>query len=273
MTVGLVVGGGGVGGIAWALGLFVAFEEAGVLASTWSSIVGTSAGATVGAQMSTGRLTDAFEAQFRPSTEISADVDLAAYRRRIADIIGTERDGRVARRRVGQMALDAATVAAGTRRAVVADRLSSAEWPDSNVLRITAVDVDTGELVVIGRNDGVSLVDAVTASCAVPGVWPVVTAAGRRLMDGGIRSSTNADLGRGDLVLVVVPSVLDERGRTRLQREVESRRVVVVDVDAHAAASIGPNPFDPSRRQAAATAGLEQGRRLASSLGPTLLAG
>ena len=37
------------------------------------------------------------------------------------------------------------------------------------------------------------LVDAVAASCAVPGVWPPVTIGGRRYVDGGVRSSDNAD--------------------------------------------------------------------------------
>jgi predicted acylesterase/phospholipase RssA len=37
---------------------------------------------------------------------------------------------------------------------------------------------------IMDRMSGVSLVDAVAASCAVPGIWPPVTIAGRRYMDG-----------------------------------------------------------------------------------------
>ena len=62
----------------------------------------------------------------------------------------------------------------------------------------------TGELVVFDRESGVELVDAVAASCAVPGVWPPATVAGRRYIDGGARSGTNADLAAGaERVLIV----------------------------------------------------------------------
>jgi predicted acylesterase/phospholipase RssA len=56
------------------------------------------------------------------------------------------------------------------------------------------------------RASGVALVDAVAASCAVPGIWPPVTIAERRYMDGGVRSTTNADLARGsDRILILNP--------------------------------------------------------------------
>jgi NTE family protein len=76
------------------------------------------------------------------------------------------------------------------RRNIIERRLPSHEWPDHD-LRITGVDIDTGELVVFTRESGVSLIDAVEASCAVPGAWPVVTIGGRRYMDGGMGGSVN----------------------------------------------------------------------------------
>ena len=59
---------------------------------------------------------------------------------------------------------------------------------------ITAVDAVTGEFTVFTADSGVDLVDAVAASCAVPGVWPPVTIGDRRFVDGGVRSPVNADL-------------------------------------------------------------------------------
>ena len=56
------------------------------------------------------------------------------------------------------------------------------------------------------RESGISLVDAVAASCAVPGIWPPVTIAGRRYMDGGVRSAANADVARGhDRIVILNP--------------------------------------------------------------------
>jgi NTE family protein len=44
----------------------------------------------------------------------------------------------------------------------------------------------------------------VASSCSLPGVFPPVTIAGRRYMDGGMRSALNADVAVGhDAVLVV----------------------------------------------------------------------
>jgi NTE family protein len=55
-------------------------------------------------------------------------------------------------------------------------------------LRVTAVDVDSGELVVFGAagQSQCSLADAVLASLALPLYLPPVTIAGRRYMDGGV---------------------------------------------------------------------------------------
>jgi predicted acylesterase/phospholipase RssA len=44
-----------------------------------------------------------------------------------------------------------------------------------------------GADVALDRTAGVPLVEAVAASCAVPGIWPPVTTGGRRFIDGGTR--------------------------------------------------------------------------------------
>src|SRR5581483_5739954 len=114
------------------------------------------------------------------------------------------------RRRIGAAALAAETIDEAPRRAAVAARVPVDAWP-ARTLLIVAVDAATGETVVFDRGSGVSLVDAVTASCAVPGVWPPATIGGRRYVDGGVRSGTNADLAVGcDRVVVIVPLMADE---------------------------------------------------------------
>ena len=92
------------------------------------------------------------------------------------------------------------------RRNVIAQRLPSHDWPDRD-LRITAIDIGTGELVAFDRKSGVELVDAVAASCAVPGAWPLVTIGERRYMDGGVGSTMNLKLATDcESVGVLVPS-------------------------------------------------------------------
>lgn len=168
-------------------------------------------------------------------------------------------------RRVGAYALAARTVPEADRLAAVSTRPPSPEWPARRIL-LVAVDAEAGETRVFDRQSGVNLVDAVAASCAVPGIWPLVSIGGRRYVDGGVRSSDNADLATGSAEIVVVsplgldppfPSPLrDVVGRLRA----EGSAVTVISPDAASAAALGVNPLDPATRVPAAQAGRAQGR-------------
>lgn len=265
-TTALVLGGGGVTGIAWELGVLASASRLGVDLVDAELVLGTSAGAAVAAQVTAGvRLGPLLDAQRTPaheSAELQPDLDLG----RLVRIFRLLHDESVAERErlvaVGALALEAPTVDEAVRRAVIEARLPSHDWPDRRLV-ITAVDARTGELVRFDRSSGVGLVDAVAASCAVPGVWPTVTVDGRRFMDGGVRSPTNADLAGGHDVVVVL-SPLDPVGTPRLMHEVAALEsggatVLVVQADAEALDAIGPNPLDVSRRAVALDAGLRQG--------------
>jgi NTE family protein len=106
-------------------------------------------------------------------------------------------------------------------------------------------------------------VRAVAASCAVPCVFPPVTVAGRRYIDGGVRSGTNADLaGDADVILVLAPLAgLRTYGApsTELAALRERAEVVLVAPDEAAQEAFGPTMMDPSRQLASFTAGLAQG--------------
>jgi NTE family protein len=145
---------------------------------------------------------------------------------------------------------------------VIASRVPGDEWPPRRLL-ITAVDTGSGEFRAFAAGQGVGLIDAVAASCAVPGVWPPVTIGGRRWMDGGIRSPANADLAAGrDAVVVLAPVTQGLRG-TSVPSQVAAlrqrgRAVAVVRPDRAARAAIGRNVLDPARRAPAAPAGHAQ---------------
>ncbi|MBA9005334.1 patatin-like phospholipase family protein [Thermomonospora cellulosilytica] len=273
MAEALVLGGGGVAGIAWMTGLLAGLADAGQDVTGADVIVGTSAGSTVGAQLGGGlSLEELYARQVEPElqvAEITADVDMERF---VAEIGAALRDaGTVAqmRRAVGRFALDAATVPEAERRAVIEARLPSHEWP-ARTLKIVAVDAESGEPRVFDDASGVGLVDAVAASCAVPGVWPPVTIGGRRYIDGGVRSGENADYAAGaSRVLVIAPLGGLELipGDKPLDRAVEELRaagaeVAVVVPDEASRAAMGANPLDPATRRPAAEAGRAQGRNL-----------
>jgi NTE family protein len=71
---------------------------------------------------------------------------------------------------------------------------------------VVVIDTETGDGKVFDQDSGVDLLDAVTASCSVPTVWPATTIGGRRYLDGGMRSSDNVDYAVGfDRVTIVSP--------------------------------------------------------------------
>jgi NTE family protein len=172
--------------------------------------------------------------------------------------------------RIGKTALSTPTVAESVRREVIAGRLPSHEWPD-RVLRIPAIDTASGELVAFDRGSGVALVDAVAASCAVPGAWPPVTIGDRRYMDGGVDSTINLALaGDCDVAVVLVPA-----GRSAPSpfggggaAEIDAFRGSAFGVfaDDQSLTAFGANPLDPACRVPSARAGREQGRRVAGDI-------
>ena len=269
MTRALVLGGGGVTGIAWEIGVLLGLRDEGLDLVGADLTVGTSAGAAAGAQVLSGTdLEDLFARQLATDHhELAAELDLELLMR----VFGELADGPIDTAklaRVGAHALAADTVPEAVRRAVIEHRLPSHAWP-ATALRLTAVDVHTGAFEVFDAGSGVELVDAVAASCAVPGVWPPVTIAGRRFMDGGVRSTVNADLAAGyDEVVVLAPLA----GPTEAQVRVEldelrgSAAVALVTGDEATAAAMGPNPLDPAMRAPSAEAGRRQGRASAGAV-------
>jgi NTE family protein len=167
-------------------------------------------------------------------------------------------------------------VSEAVRREVIAQRLPNHDWPDRE-LRITAIDIGTGELVAFDRSSGVELVDAVAASCAVPGAWPPVTIGERRYMDGGVGSTMNIKLATDcDAVVVLVPSgqgAPSPFGRDpALEVDGFPGRALGVFADDDSLAAFGPNPLDPACREPSARAGRAQGRRVAAEVAAFLAA-
>ncbi len=269
----LVLGGGGITGVAWELGMLSGLREHGVELTDADLIVGTSAGAVVGAQLATGvDPEERYAAQLvPPDGEVAAALGTGAMLRLALAAVAGGRDAQRVRARIGRFARRARTVPEAERIAVIGRRLPVHEWPQ-RALRITAVDTHTGELVVLDRQSGVPLVEAVAASCAVPGVWAPVSTGGRRLMDGGVRSPANADLAAGcDRVVVLAPIVRAIGPMVRVEAQVAALRaqgaqVALMSPDAAAVAAIGRNVLDPAHRAPAARSGRAQAAAAAAGI-------
>lgn len=259
----LVLGGGGVTGIAWEIGLLFGLAEAGIDLTRADLLVGTSAGSVVGALVTSDvPLRTLFEQQRAPASgEIAARLGPGFLLRSIL-ALGLPGDRQHARARLGRAALRARTVPEAQRRAVIESRLPSTQWPERQLL-ITAVEAETGAEAIFDRTSGVSLVDAVAASCAVPLVWPPITIGGHHYVDGGVRSPANVDLARGYgrvVVLAPLTQALHRAERPGIQAAAlgSGVRSVVISPDQAARAAIGPNVLDPTHRAASAEAGQAQ---------------
>ena len=260
-----MLGAGGEAGIAWEVGLLAGLAGHGVDLTAADLVVGTSAGAGVAARINSGvGLAALYEAQLAPADgEIVAKFGPRAIARFVWAVAPARRNPVRARVRLGRMAVRARTEPAAQRRAVIAARLGTHDWPAGNLL-ITAVDADSGELATFDSGSGVDLVDAVGASCAVPGVWPPVTINGRRWIDGGMRSPANADLAAGyDRVVVVAPITRGFKPLPSVSDQVmelarSCQAVAMLAPDAASVAAFGRNLLDPRTRAPSARAGYAQ---------------
>jgi NTE family protein len=273
----LVLAGGGLAGIGWETGILRGIaDEAPETAKALLDLdvlVGTSAGSTVAAQLGSGLGLDVlFDRQTAPaSTELNPDVGIDEITELFVTAMLTPNTTTAEKlQKIGAVALSTKTVTEAIRRNVIAQRLPSHDWPD-RVLRISAIDTATGELVAFDRSSGVGLVDAVAASCAVPAVWPPVTIGERRYMDGGVGSSVNMALADDcDVVVVLVPSGRSTPspfgGGAAEEVEAFGGSAFGVFADDESITAFGPNPLDPACRRPSALAGRAQGRRIAAAV-------
>ena len=272
----LVLGGGGSAGNAWLIGVIAGLSEGGLDVTEADLVIGTSAGASPTDLLAA--ILDAPAPQridpVRPDGRAASWMN---HLERTNAIIAASADLADMRRRAGahaiELAADAGDSARVRWRETVAARLPSREWP-MHAVHITAVDADTGDPVVLDRDGGIDLVDAVAASCAG---GPAYRIGHRSYIDGGYRrSSENADLAAGcERVLVLSP--LGGRTRHPAQwrsdlgaqiEELEAGGSAVEKVlpDGDSLSAFGDNMMSPATRAPTARAGHAQGQRVAERL-------
>lgn len=296
----LVLGGGGILGEAWMTSVLAGIQEAGGFDARQSDrFLGTSAGSIVA-----GALAGGVSARSRvgeqpdlPALPSDDSHDESLITRVLGPVLGiggtvaaplaalaltsTARPGALARRAALQRA------PLGTRSLGDLDRMVERVGVtfDGRLL-VAAVELGSGRRVVFGAPGApeVSVADAIKASCAIPGVFSPVQAHGRSYVDGGAWSPTNmdaVDVRRGDAVLCLNPTgslpfspsrvtgalgpvSRSVAGTEALSLRHRGARVATVNPDRAAAAAMGVNLMDPAGRAAVTSAGLAQGRRLAS---------
>jgi NTE family protein len=299
----LVLGGGGVLGQEWLMGVLAGIEDATTFDfRDCEHFVGTSAGSIVAARLAAGRGLPRPDAP--PDTTGQPGADGTASQRSSGTAVQVAR-------RAGNFTLGAwaplaplALAATGPGGAFVrAGVLTRLPRPHRTLdhlreevegygasfdgrLRIAAVDRLRGRRVVFGRPGSpvTRVARAVEASCAVPWLFAPVTIAAREYVDGGVWSPTNLDAapaGRDTHVLCLNPTagingthtlVSVARNLARSVVSVEAlalrRRGAIVQTvapDVEAAAAMAGDFMDPEPRSDVRAAGYRQGLRIASA--------
>jgi NTE family protein len=226
----LVLGGGGVVGEAWMLGVLAGLEQAsGIDTRRSGAFVGTSAGSIVAATLASGRgpASRLGEPPAAPAARPDAGVDdgdgVAGMASRA---LGTAlRAGVAAAGTVAPLALRSTERGGALVRRVALGRVPAGRHSlaglgrrvdDSGVtfdgrLLIAAVELGSGRRTVFGAAGApsASVGQAVEASCAIPGWFRPVVIDGTSFVDGGAWSPTNMDVApveRGARVLCLNPT-------------------------------------------------------------------
>jgi len=297
----LVLGGGGALGDAWMWAVLAGAEQGGGPdARSCSAYVGTSAGSIVAALLAAG---------VAPHARLERDEAVAATAgaqgdsdRALAVLLSTA--GELALAAIAPLAPFALTSSRGPRQLLARTVLRSVPMGRRSLrglgqtieqagarfdgrLRVVAVELGSGRRIVFGADDApeLSVGLAVEASCAIPGVFRPVEAAGSAYVDGGVWSPTSIDaapIRRGGRLLCLNPtgSLRPTLGSPAVAFGPVSRaiaraealamgrrgvRTTTVNPDRASTAAMGLNLMDVRRRGDVIEAGLAQGRRLAEA--------
>ncbi|MGZ2417274.1 NTE family protein [Staphylococcus caledonicus] len=268
----LVLGGGGITGIAWQAGVLAGLLENGVNVDKADRVIGTSAGAFVGAILVNGYdMKDYYyELDERRDNNDRATLSSDIYRLwQNAFVVGRD-DAQ----KVGQMLGDIvytrpSHIDLEERKQAVRQRLGDVEWKD--ILDITVINARTGDVGVFNSRSDVTLEDAITASGAVPGIWPHIRLNNSDWIDGGMVAPTNAMLAKGAKSIIIlapladglgmIPSVYDDAKQLS-----EQSHVLVIQPDSASEAEIGNNIYNPENIIKVGNAGYRQGLSLAQRI-------
>ena len=285
----LVLGGGGPVGEAWEAGVIAGLTEKGIDLSRADVIIGTSAGAIVGARLASRMPTSDFiNAALAPSdapapgqrpgqTSSSPPPDLSFLAGKLQEMGTAKGSQQSIRAEIGEWALKVGPVISESQFVTSYQRrFPEKEWP-GRAYECISVEATDGSLRVWNGSSGVPLAVAVASSCALPGVFAPVTINGHRYMDGGVRSVTNADLARGcKKAVVLAPTMgLDNpmaKSFTRpLSAELQTLResgcnVELIVPDAASLKAFGGSIGDENHRALPLNAGRLEGRDKASEV-------
>lgn len=280
----LVLGGGGVVGVAWESGVAAGMFERGIDLREVDVVVGTSAGAIVGAQLASGFLPHVPRERTVPPPPAGPAVDRTSLDLTLLGTVfrlwsGMERTNPEQAAAIGKLTASMPREAQKGWDLRVAYGVGIEHWPQRPLL-VNVVDTESGQRRTLDRDSGIDVNAAIAASSAVPGMFPPVELAGRLYMDGQVHSSTNADVllpFAPEQVLIAMPTNkvtgqgIGPHAENMLELEIAALRAAGCKVSVRMphpedSERLGKNLMDGRRANDAFAVGLEAGRAWAEEL-------
>lgn len=268
----LVLGGGGITGMAWEAGVLAGLNDHDIDVSTADAIIGTSAGSFIGAILANQVDMKSYylELPSQMSTEDRGSLSSDLYRLwQNAFVVGRDNPAKV-----GQMLGDIiythpSKMPLDRRMHAVRQRLGNVGW--SNNLLVTAINAKSGQLATFNKESHIPLEEAVAASGAVPGLWPHVHLLNQDWIDGGMVSPANALVAKDYKNIMIIAPLADGYGQLPSVKEdakvlSEHSDVLTITPNSESQKAIGQNIYSPDNLINIGHTGYEQGIHIAKEI-------
>ncbi|MBF7023197.1 patatin-like phospholipase family protein [Staphylococcus kloosii] len=262
----LVLGGGGITGIAWESGVLAGLIDSGILVNHADKILGSSAGSYVGSILANGQNMKTYYEQLanKRDNADNAQLDPSLFELWREAFVQGKTDEQVIGKYLGDIINKSpSTVSLEERERSVRKRIGNVDWTPQ--LEITAINAKTGTLESFNETSGISLMEAVMASGAVPGIWPHVDMLGASWIDGGMISSTNARLMANYKDIIILAPLDQKQGLVpSVYEDVETLKtnsnVTLITPDQDSRNIIGTNIYSSQHIKEIGDAGYQQGK-------------
>ena len=262
----LVLGGGGITGIAWESGVLAGLIDSGILVNHADKILGSSAGSYVGSILANGQNMKTYYEQLanKRDNADNAQLDPSLFELWREAFVQGKTDEQVIGKYLGDIINKSpSTVSLEERERSVRKRIGNVDWTPQ--LEITAINAKTGTLESFNETSGISLMEAVMASGAVPGIWPHVDMLGDSWIDGGMISSTNARLMANYKDIIILAPLDQKQGLVpSVYEDVETLKtnsnVTLITPDQDSRNIIGTNIYSSQHIKEIGDAGYQQGK-------------
>ncbi|MEW2449560.1 patatin-like phospholipase family protein [Streptomyces parvulus] len=268
----LVLGGGGLTAYGWQVGVLAGLADAGPHPGDADVLAGTSAGSLLALDLAKGSTPEDLHTEQVDRQRRMIDVDFTLSM--TARYLWASLRSRDPDRTLGHLSRPAPSVRDVPETAVleaIGPHIPVEDWPDRPV-RLFAVDALTGTPKGFTATDGVHLAHAKAATCALPPLFPPITIGEGPWMDGGVRSTTNADLLADCARAVVLAPIPKAPGATPSARTqvrtllAQGTRAALLTPDRASLRAFGRNLLNAECIPGAAREGRRQGREYAEAV-------